>query len=139
GPYGPDKPERVVVATIDPRTLPTLSTWYLVTNLPLPGSVRAQDSALAAADVVEIVRLYGLRIWVEQSYKQTKYALGWSDYQVRSDVAMRRHWALICCAFSFCGYNASQQHLARAPAPAEAATSLAASAPASVPAPASPP
>jgi hypothetical protein len=48
------------------------------------------------------VRLYGLRMWVEQSYKQVKYALGWRDYQVRSDRAMRRHWALVGCAFSFC-------------------------------------
>jgi hypothetical protein len=139
GPYGPDKPERVVVATIDPHTLPTLRTWYLVTNLPAPGSVRAQDSALAAADWAEIVRLYGLRIWVEQRYKQTKYALGWSDYQVRADVAMRRHWALVCCAFSFCWYNLSQQHPALAPVPAEAAGPVAASAPASAPVPASPP
>ena len=39
------------------------------------------------------MRLYGLRQWVEQSYKQTKYALGWHEYQVRSDRAIRRHWA----------------------------------------------
>ena len=50
----------------------------------------------------EIVRLYGLRMWVEQSYKQVKHVLGWSDYQVRSDLAIRRHWQLVCCAFSFC-------------------------------------
>ena len=49
-----------------------------------------------------MVRLYGLRMWVEQSYKQVKHALGWSDYQVRSDLAIRRHWQLMCCAFSFC-------------------------------------
>ncbi len=29
GPYGPEKPQRVLVATTDPRTLPSLSTWYL--------------------------------------------------------------------------------------------------------------
>jgi hypothetical protein len=46
--------------------------------------------------------LYGLRMWVEQSYKQVKHVLGWSDYQVRSDIAIRRHWQLVCCAFSFC-------------------------------------
>jgi hypothetical protein len=38
---------------------------------------------------------------VEQSYKQVKHVLGWSDYQVRSDIAIRRHWELVCCAFSF--------------------------------------
>jgi hypothetical protein len=41
-------------------------------------------------------------MWVEQSYKQVKHVLGWSDYQVRSDLAIRRHWQLVCCAFTFC-------------------------------------
>ncbi len=39
---------------------------------------------------------------MEQSYKQVKHLLGWSDYQVRSDLAIRRHWELVCLAFSFC-------------------------------------
>jgi len=121
GPYGPAKPQRVLVATTDPRTLPTLSTWHLVTNLPAPGTEQAAESGLAPADAAEIVRLYGLRQWVEQSYKQTKYALGWHEYQVRSDLAIRRHWALVCCAFAFCWYNASQQSLTLAPAAGERA------------------
>jgi hypothetical protein len=60
---------------------------------------------------------------VEQSYKQTKGALGWSDYQVRSDRAIQRHWTLVCCAFSFCWYHQSHaspgtDHLAETkPAP----------------------
>jgi len=91
GPYGSARGLRAVVATTDPATLPDHTTWYLATNLP-PGD----------ADLAEVVRLYGLRMWVEQSYKQTKYALGWAQYQVRSDAAMRRHWQLVCCAFSFC-------------------------------------
>ena len=66
---------------------------------------RAATSLLAAASVVEIARLYGLRMWVEQSYKQVKGALGWAEYQVRSDVAMRRHWVLVWCAFSFCWWH----------------------------------
>jgi SRSO17 transposase len=135
GAYGPDKPERVVVATTDPRTLPTLCTWYLVTNLPAPGSARAPDSTVPAADLAELVRLYGLRMWVEQSYKQTKYALGWSEYQVRSDLAIRRHWALVCCAFAFCWYNLSQQNPALAPVPSKADSSPASP----TPSPASPP
>ncbi|HEX4714707.1 MAG TPA: transposase [Ktedonobacteraceae bacterium] len=104
-PFGPDKPERVVIATTDPVTLPDLSTFYLITNLPVPGSQRAQGSEFAAASVEEVVRLYGLRMWVEESYKQVKHALGWSEYQVRSDQAMRRHWQLVCCAFAFCWYH----------------------------------
>jgi hypothetical protein len=74
GPYGPTKPTRAVVATTDPTTLPEASTWYLVTNLPAPGPEH-QERMHPTADVAEIVRLYGLRIWVEQSYKQVKQSL----------------------------------------------------------------
>jgi len=102
GPYGPGKRHRVVIATTDPATLPEHTTWYLLTNLPAPGVLRPVEPALPEADVTEVVRLYGLRNWVEQGYKQVKYALGWNAYQVRKDHAMRRHWALVCCAFSFC-------------------------------------
>lgn len=108
GPYGPEKRQRAVIVTTDPRQLPALTTWYLVTNLPAPGSERAALSALEPASLDEIVRLYGLRMWVEQSYKQVKQALGWAEYQVRSDVAIRRHWALVWCAFSFCWWHLGQ-------------------------------
>jgi len=86
-----------VVATTDPASLPGHSSWYLLTNLPRPTTRRAQQANLA-----EVVRLYGLRNWVEQGYKQVKGELGWADFQVRSDRAIRRHWTLVCCAFSFC-------------------------------------
>jgi DDE superfamily endonuclease len=102
GPYGPRRVHRAVVATTDPKELPDKATWYVVTNLPHPRSERATESELEAADLAEVVRLHGLRMWVEQSYKQVKHVLGWSDYQVRSDIAIRRHWQLVCCAFSFC-------------------------------------
>jgi DDE superfamily endonuclease len=109
GPYGPGQTQRAVVVTTDPATLPDHVTWYLVTNLPAPGSKRAQDAdALQAADLDEVVRLYGLRMWVEQSYKHTRGSLGWSQYQVRGDLAIRRHWQLVCCAFSFCWFHQSQ-------------------------------
>jgi hypothetical protein len=97
GGWGPDRPLRLVVATTDPKRLPGHATWYLLTNLPCPRSRRAQQ-----ADLADIVRLYGLRNWVEQGYKQVKGELGWADFQVRSDRAIRRHWTLVCCAFSFC-------------------------------------
>lgn len=107
GPYGPGKAERSVVATTDPTTLPDLTTWYLVTNLPAPPSQMDDASPFPPAVLEEIVRLYGLRTWVEQNYKQVKHALGWSQYQVRTDKAMRRHWQLVCCAFCFCWYYIS--------------------------------
>ncbi|MFI6688095.1 IS701 family transposase [Streptomyces sp. NPDC050485] len=100
--WGPDGLVRLVVATTDPATLPETSTWYLATNLPRPGSPREPLSRHAAADLTEVVRIYGLRHWVEQSYKQVKDELGWADFQVRSDTAIRRHQTLVNCAFSFC-------------------------------------
>lgn len=94
--YGPAKRRRAVCATTDRKNLPEISTWYLTTNLPCE-----------QAPLAEIVRLYGLRNWVEQSYKQMKDELGWADFMVRKDRAIRRHWELVCCAFVFCWWNAN--------------------------------
>jgi hypothetical protein len=63
--WGPDRRLRLVVATTDPASLPGHSTWYLLTNLPRPASRRAQQANLA-----EVVRLYGLRNWVEMCQPQ---------------------------------------------------------------------
>ncbi|MFD7445158.1 hypothetical protein [Streptomyces sp. NPDC059909] len=91
-----------MVATTDPAALPEKSTWYLATNLPRPGGPRAANSPHESADLAELVRIYGIRNWIEQSYKQIKDELGWADFQVRSDTAIRRHQTLVNCAFSFC-------------------------------------
>ena len=91
-----------MVATADPGSLPDKATWYLASNLPRPGGPREADSPHPAAGLAEIVRIYGIRHWIEQSYKQVKDQLGWADFQVRSDAAIRRHQALVNCAFSFC-------------------------------------
>jgi hypothetical protein len=80
GSYGPQRERRAVVATNDPKQLADKSTGYLVSNLPHPDSHLAIENELATADLSEIVRLYGLKMWVEQSYKQVKHVLWWSDY-----------------------------------------------------------
>jgi DDE superfamily endonuclease len=123
GGWGPDRPLRLVVATTDPARLPGHSSWYLLTNLPRPAGRRAQQ-----ADLASIVRLYGLRNWVEQSYKQVKGELGWADFQVRSDRAIRRHWTLVACAFSFCwqAFLAEHPHPDRPAAPQPKAAGAAA-------------
>lgn len=108
GPYGPERSERLVVVTTDPATLPERSTSYLVTNLPAPGCERAQKSQHSVADLAEVARLYALRSWIEQSYKQVKNSLGWAHYQVRKDLSIRRHWQLVCCAFSFCWWACAE-------------------------------
>ena len=100
--WGPDGTTRLVVATADPGTLPEKATWYLATNLPRPGGPREAGSPHPAAPLAEIVRIYGIRHWTGQSYKQVKDQLGWADFQVRSDTAIRRHQALVNCAFCFC-------------------------------------
>lgn len=92
--YGPGKPVRAVCVTTDRRALPELTTWYLTTNLPVE-----------RASLAEVARLYGLRNWIEQGYKQMKDELGWADFMVRSDRAIRRHWTLVCCAFAFCWWH----------------------------------
>jgi hypothetical protein len=53
-------------------------------------------------------------MWVEQSYKQIKGALGWAEYHVRADQAIQRHWNLVCCAFTFCWWHASHTTVASA-------------------------
>lgn len=102
GAWGPDGHTRLVVATKDPATLPEKATWYLATNLPRPGSPRAAETEHPPADLAEVTRIYGIRHWIEQAYKQVKDQLGWADFQVRSDTAIRRHQTLVNCAFSFC-------------------------------------
>jgi hypothetical protein len=108
GPYGPERSERLVVVTTDPATLPERSTSYLVSNLPAPGCERAQKSQHSVADLAEVARVYALRSWIEQSYKQVKNSLGWAHYQVRKDLSIRRHWQLVCCAFSFCWWACAE-------------------------------
>ncbi|MDX3696067.1 hypothetical protein PV726_38285, partial [Streptomyces europaeiscabiei] len=107
GGYGPDSPCRLVVATTDPAALPEKATWYPATNLPHPDAPHATAGPHPPADLAEIVRLYGLRPWIEQSYKQIKDELGRADFQVRSDRAIRRHQTLVNCAFSSAGTSGS--------------------------------
>jgi SRSO17 transposase len=98
--FGPRKAVRALCVTTDRRRLPSQSTWYLSSNL--------KDSSLE-----EITQLYAWRNWTEQGYKAVKGELGWADFQVRGDTAIRRHWLLVCAAFSFCWWQAAREgHLA---------------------------
>ena len=58
-----------------------------------PAADAVVDSVVIASSppCLEVVRLYSLRNWVEQGYKQVKHELGWADFQVRGDRAIRRH------------------------------------------------
>jgi hypothetical protein len=104
------------VAAADPGALPAKATWYLAANLPRPAGPREAGSPHPAAGLAEIVRIYGIRHWIEQSYKQVKDELGRADFQVRSDIAIRRRQVLVNCAFSFC-WDAWLAHPAPAATP----------------------
>ena len=47
--------------TTNPAELPDFTTWYLLTNMPAPGSSKATDSGLEAAEMAEVVRVCTLR------------------------------------------------------------------------------
>ncbi len=139
--YRPEGPVRLVVATTDPVTLPHLTTWYLATNLPRRDGPADAAAPFAPADLAAIVRLYGLRNWVEQGYKQVKHELGWGDFQVRTDRAIRRHWALVGCAFSCCWrvwFTTLEAHWPAQPPATRGATELPPATPDALPLTASP-
>jgi hypothetical protein len=46
-----------------------------------------------------------------------KGELGWADFQVRGDTAIRRHWLLVCAAFSFCWWQAAREGRLAGPHP----------------------
>jgi hypothetical protein len=70
---GTRRTPRLIIANTDPQTLPDKATWYLATNLPRPGgSHDTAGSAHEPADPTEVVRLYGIRHWIEQSYNKSR-------------------------------------------------------------------
>ena len=88
------------LASTDPATFPEATTWFLVTHPPTPGAAAQRTHAPAA--VADVGHRYGLRIRVEQSDKQVQQHLGWAEDHVRADLAIRRYWYLVCCAFVLC-------------------------------------
>jgi hypothetical protein len=69
--------------------------------LVIDGSADRKDGTKTAHVGYQWLGRYG-KTDSEQGYKQVKDELGWAVFQVRSDVAIRRHQALVNCAFSFC-------------------------------------
>lgn len=97
-----------MVVTTDPQTLPEPSTWYLVTDWLIATPSGTKRGTGKTTSVAEVVRLYGLRAWVEQSYKQVKMTLGWVEYQACNSRAIQRHWVLVYCVFKFCWWQSAQ-------------------------------
>ena len=56
--------------------------------------------APAPGATLETFPLHVHQRWpIEECYQQVKDELGWADFQVRSGTAIRRHQALVNCAF----------------------------------------
>jgi len=70
-----------------------------------------------------VVRLYGLRNWIESGYKQVKGKLNWADLQIPLDRGDPPTWALVCARFVVLAGIAPEQ-------PAQPATSNSQAAPA---------
>ena len=71
--WGPDGHTRRVITTTDPATLPDKAAWYLATNLARPGGPHDNpDAPHEPADLTEVVQIYGIRHWIEQSYNKSR-------------------------------------------------------------------
>jgi DDE superfamily endonuclease len=80
--WGPAGTTRLVIATADPGTLPDKATWYLATNLPRPGGPREGGSPHLAADLAEIVRIYGIGTGSSRATSRSKTS--WAGLTSRS-------------------------------------------------------
>jgi len=92
--YGHRRRIRFYEITIDPVTLPTDGTWFIMTNLQ--GDIRTQ-----------VGNLYGLRTWIEYGFRQAKDELGWADYRVTDYHAIERWWEVVCSAYSLVSLQAA--------------------------------
>ncbi|WP_295819762.1 transposase [uncultured Deinococcus sp.] len=109
GPFGTAQSFRLVVVTPDPVALPRETTEYLISNLRVAEEDTSPGRAPGpAATPVEIALLYARRPRIEQAYREVKQHLGWAQCQARSDLALRRHWSLVCAAFCFLYWWGSQ-------------------------------
>lgn len=85
---------RFYLLTIDPQTLPSASTCYLMTNL----EGKIQDS---------LGNIYGLRTWIEYGFKHANHELGWADDRVTDYASIERWWQLVFCAYSLVSFQCS--------------------------------
>lgn len=88
--------------TTEPETLPTNSTWFIMTLVP-------------GIKYKEVGNLYGLRNWVEYGLKQSKNELGWADFRVTDYSQIQKWWEIVMSAYLLVSLHA--QVLNNTPAP----------------------
>ena len=118
--YGPNNPHLcLVVATSDPADAPQ-GRDPPRGNQPAPLLARPRPRSgrwPLRIPRPRVVRLYGMRNWVEQSYKQAKNKLGWADFQVRKDRAIPKALGTGLLRLLFCGQAWFADHPAQPAAP----------------------
>ena len=72
--------------TTDKETLPSASTWMVMTYV--------KDISYR-----QVGDLYGLRNWVEYGFKQCKNELGWADFRVTDYAVIEKWWEVIMSAY----------------------------------------
>jgi SRSO17 transposase len=104
--FGTRRTVRYFQITTDPQTLPPETTWDLMTNQP--GKI--EDT---------VGNTFGLRTWIEYSFKHAKDDLGWADYRVTEYDAIERWWELVMSAYTLVSLQtadvAALAHLAPPP------------------------
>lgn len=84
--YGKPRAKRYWQLTTDKETLPSASTWMVMTHVENISYKQVGD-------------LYGLRNWVEYGFKQCKNELGWADFRVTDYAAIEKWWEVIMSAY----------------------------------------
>jgi SRSO17 transposase len=113
--YGTRQTVRYFQITTDPATLPSETTWDLMTN--------------QAGKIERTVgNTFGLRTWIEYGFKHAKDDLGWADYRVTEYATIERWWELVMSAYTLVSLQsadfAALGHLAPTPAASSRASQV---------------
>jgi SRSO17 transposase len=84
--YGKRRTQRFWQLTPDKDTLPSASTWMVMTWVEEISYQQVGD-------------LYGLRNWVEYGLKQSKNELGWSDFRFTDYAPIEKWWEVVMSAY----------------------------------------
>ena len=75
--------------TTDPKTMPTNSTSFVMTNIQTTRHKMKQ----------QLGNLYGLRTWIEYGFRQCKQELGWTNYRFTNFEQIDKWWEIIFSAY----------------------------------------
>lgn len=93
--FGKRKTRTYWEITTDPQTMPENSTSFVMTNIQ---ETRSQMKKILG-------NLYGLRTWVEYSFRQCKQELGWTDYRLTNFENINKWWEIIMSAYLMISLN----------------------------------